>query len=121
MIHGVSAGAGSVELHMTAYGGRDDGLFTGAIIESVFFPTEPLVEDREWQFERYAVALGCSSNETTDDPMYCLRGKTIDDLQSANVASAFPGRSNSPDFYWTPTIDGNLTEEAMYSLFEAGK
>lgn len=38
IIHGASAGAGSVALHLAAFGGRDDGLFSAAIAESVFFP-----------------------------------------------------------------------------------
>ncbi|KAL3496277.1 Alpha/Beta hydrolase protein [Aspergillus germanicus] len=44
VIHSASAGAGSVAYHLTAHGGRDDGLFVGAIsqspyLASVFAPT----------------------------------------------------------------------------------
>ena len=36
VIAGDSAGAGSVAFHMAAYGGRDDKLFVGGVVESSF-------------------------------------------------------------------------------------
>ena len=119
VIHGASAGAGSVALHLTAYGGRNDSLFAGGMAESVFFPQQPYLADLEWQFDRVAEVVGCS-NET--DQMSCLRGKDTATLQAANAASGFPGRveSASPLFYWTPCIDGDLIEDIPYSMFERG-
>jgi hypothetical protein len=46
----MSAGAGSVTHHLTAFGGKDERLFHGTIAESVFFPPQPLVSELEWQF-----------------------------------------------------------------------
>ncbi|TAQ86971.1 hypothetical protein B7494_g4704 [Chlorociboria aeruginascens] len=119
VIHGDSAGGGSVALHLTAYGGSDEGLFIGAIGESVFFPAQLPVSDLEWQFDRYADAVNCS-DVSDDDQMDCLRSTDIAILQAANVATPYPGRSNSPLFYWTPTIDGDLIEDYPYAMYERG-
>ncbi|CAG8955333.1 hypothetical protein HYFRA_00011316 [Hymenoscyphus fraxineus] len=118
VIHGASAGAGSVALHLSAYGGRDDGLIAGAIGQSIFFPTQPQVADLEWQFERYATSVGCAE---TNDTMSCLRSQDSSSLQTANIASPYPGKSGAPLFYYTPTIDGSFIQDYPYRLFEEGK
>ncbi|KAE9363534.1 alpha/beta-hydrolase [Stipitochalara longipes BDJ] len=118
VIHGASAGAGSVALHLTAYGGRDDGLFVGGIGESVFFPTQPLVAQLEWQFQRYVNGTGCSG---ATDELQCLRSKDTTVLQAANIPSPYPGRISAPNFYWTPTIDGDFIRDYPYRLIKQGK
>ncbi|ESZ91062.1 hypothetical protein SBOR_8556 [Sclerotinia borealis F-4128] len=117
VIHGDSAGAGSVALHLTAYGGRNDGLFIGGIGESPFFPTQPQVSELEWQFDRYANSAGCGS---AGDVLGCLRSQSTAVLQAANIASPYPGQVASPLFYWTPTIDGDFIQDYPYVLFEKG-
>ena len=119
VIHGASAGAGSVALHLTAYGGRDDHLFVGAISESLFFPTQPRLADIEWQFDRVVKQLGCDG-ASDDDQVACLREKDLSELQAANSESAFPGRPDYPIplFYWTPCIDGDMIRDYPYTLFE---
>ncbi|KAG4025610.1 hypothetical protein MFRU_054g00390 [Monilinia fructicola] len=117
VIHGDSAGGGSVALHLTAYGGRDDKLFVGAIGESPFFPTQPAASELEWQFDRFANAAGCGS---AGDPLECLRSQSTAALQAANVASPYPAQAGSPLFYWTPTIDGDFIKDYPYSLFDQG-
>ncbi|RDW92011.1 hypothetical protein BP5796_01405 [Coleophoma crateriformis] len=118
VIHGVSAGAGSVALHLTAYGGRDDKLFAGAIGESVFFPTQPKVSELEFQFDHYATLAGCG--EATDE-LTCLRAQDVSVLQTANVAMAFPGATSASLFYFTPCIDGHLIRKYPYLSFESGE
>ncbi|TVY53922.1 Lipase 3 [Lachnellula cervina] len=118
VIHGASAGAGSVALHLTAYGGRDDGLFVGGIGESVFFPAQPQVSELEWQFSRYVNDTGCAGSP---DELMCLRSKDLTVLQEANVATPFPGRPAAPRFYWTPTIDGDFIQDYPYRLIEQGR
>ncbi|QSZ30354.1 hypothetical protein DSL72_004877 [Monilinia vaccinii-corymbosi] len=117
VIHGDSAGAGSVALHLTAYGGRNDNLFVGAIGESPFFPTQPAASELEWQFDRFANAAGCGS---AGDPLACLRSQSTAALQAANVASPYPAQAGSPLFYWTPTIDGTFIPDYPYTLFDQG-
>lgn len=120
IIHGASAGAGSVALHLTAYGGRNDSLFTAAIAESVFFPAQPFVPQLEYQFDRLTNATGCAGQA---DELACLRGLDVAVLQAQNVPSPFPGRTASPVplFYWTPCIDGDFLQDLPYTLFAQGK
>ncbi|KAI4601414.1 hypothetical protein KJ359_011543 [Pestalotiopsis sp. 9143b] len=115
VIQGVSAGAGSVAHHLTAYGGADQTLFHAAIVESLFLPTQPSVPELEWQLDRLLTQTGC-------DDMSCLRGKDLGALQAFNVPSAFPGRTAAPLplFYWGPCIDGNFSQDYIYNLFDQG-
>ncbi|ROW11572.1 hypothetical protein VMCG_01276 [Cytospora schulzeri] len=119
IIHGASAGAGSVALHLTAYGGRDDNLFTAGIAESVFFPAQPFVPQLEYQFDRLVNATNCS---TASDQLSCLRALDTKTLQTHNVPSPFPGRTEAPlpHFYWTPCVDGDLIQDLPYNLFARG-
>ena len=123
VIHGASAGAGSVAMHLSAYGGRDDGLFVGAISESMFFPAQPYMSELEWQFDRIVHSVGCDTYGYSNDVMSCLRGKSMSTLQALNIAAAFPGRTSPPNplFYWTPCVDGDLVEDLPYVLFETGR
>ncbi|CAI4216471.1 unnamed protein product [Parascedosporium putredinis] len=89
IIHGVSAGAGSAALHLTAFGGRDDGLFSGVMTQSVFFPAHQKLRDLQYQFNKTLELAGCSPDH---EPMSCLRAKTSRELQTVvNRALAFPG------------------------------
>ncbi|KAF9880038.1 triacylglycerol lipase [Colletotrichum karsti] len=118
VIHGVSAGAGSVALHLTAHGGKDEKLFVGAMAESVFFPGQPRVPELEYQFNKTAENAGCKDEK---DQMGCLRGKNIKTIQEANAGSPFPGRQLNPHFYWTPCIDGDLIQDYPYAMYDQGK
>lgn len=118
VIHGASAGAGSVSLQLAAYGGRDDGLFVGAIAESVFWPGQFAYDNVTYQYDRVVNATGC-----TDDPdgeMACLRGKTVEEVQECNVDGAFEGRVGHPNFYWGPVTDGDFLHDTPYNMFSRG-
>lgn len=119
VIHGVSAGAGAAAMHLTAYGGRDDHLFIGVATEAIFMPAQPRVEDLGWQFNRTLERVGCDDAE---EPMACLRGKSQRKLQHrGNRGQAFPGREESPRFYWTPSVDGDLIQDSPSEMFKSGK
>ena len=105
-------------LHLAAYGGRDDGLFVGAISESTFVPAHPSVSDLEFQFDRLVYQAGCSKAENRMD---CLRGKSMKKLQKLNVEKPFPGRRYNPLFYWTPCVDGEFLEDIPSVLFQEGR
>ncbi|KAK1829861.1 lipase 1 [Podospora conica] len=122
VIHGASAGAGSVAMHLVAHGGRDDNLFVGAMAESIFFPAQPFVPELEYQFDRFTHQTGCN-NASHSDQMACLRSKPIAVLQDANVAQPFPGQYESPYplFYWTPCVDGDFLRDLPYTLINQGK
>ncbi|PWY84293.1 EstA precursor [Aspergillus eucalypticola CBS 122712] len=119
VIHGVSAGAGSVAYHLSAYGGKDEGLFIGAIVESSFWPTQRKVSEMEFQFERFVNDTDCSAAR---DSLDCLRKQDIATIQKGNTASPFPGGSSSPlpDWYFLPVTDGNLVQDELYNAFDAG-
>ncbi|KAK0730694.1 Alpha/Beta hydrolase protein [Lasiosphaeris hirsuta] len=121
VIHGASAGAGSVAMHMVAYGGRNDNLFVGAMAESVFFPAQPFVPELEYQFDRVIRQTGCSK-VARPKQIACLRSKDVAALQASNYAQPFPGRSQPPMplFYWTPCIDGDFLRDLPYTLFRRG-
>jgi len=122
VIHGASAGAGSVAMHLVAYGGRDDALFIGGMAESLFFPSQPFVSELEYQFDRLISQTGCA-HEPPARQMACLRSKDVAILQAANVAQPFPGRSQPPMplFYWTPCVDGDLLQDLPYRMFAKGQ
>ncbi|KFA66483.1 hypothetical protein S40285_00770 [Stachybotrys chlorohalonatus IBT 40285] len=118
VIQGISAGAGSVALHLASYGGQDHGLFVGAIAESIFFPSQPYVSDLEYQYERTMLAAGCAA---AADRMKCLRAKSMRSLQRINRPSPFPSQTIDPLFYWTPCIDGEFLQDLPYVLYETGR
>ncbi|KAK4230762.1 Alpha/Beta hydrolase protein [Podospora fimiseda] len=122
VIHGASAGAGSVAMHLIAYGGRDDGLFVGGMSESIFFPAQPYLSELEYQFDRVIQQTGCDKVES-EKQMACLRQKDGSVLQVANRAQPFPGKPGppSPIFYFTPCIDGDILRDLPYRMFEAGQ
>ncbi|KAJ6104875.1 hypothetical protein N7486_003564 [Penicillium sp. IBT 16267x] len=121
VIHGASAGAGSVALHLAAYGGVDEGLFVGAIAESTFWPTQRSVAEMEFQFDEFVMDAGCAN---ASDAMSCLRSTNISIIQSkCNVAKPFPGGSDSPLplWYFLPVTDGELIPGQLYTAFEEGR
>jgi carboxylesterase type B len=88
-IWGESAGAGSIGIHVTAYGGRDDKLFSGAIGES----GSPILLGSETFNQGQAIYsnitrdAGCSN---ATDTLACLRAAPFDTLNKAiNVTTAY--------------------------------
>ncbi|KAF4951062.1 hypothetical protein FSARC_13008 [Fusarium sarcochroum] len=117
ILHGESAGAGSVALQLVAYSGKDEGLFAGAIAESTFMPGLPEPDDLEYQFERVVNGTECSD---ADNVMDCLRGKSSADLQAHNRKAPFDGRTYQSYFYWAPTTDGDMFPDFPTNLYEKG-
>ncbi|KAI0523870.1 carboxylesterase [Xylaria bambusicola] len=127
VIHGASAGAGSVALHLLAHGGNatdpesGEKLFAGAVGESVFFPAQPFLDELEWQFDLVLQRTGC--DDKNKEAIACLRGLSTEVLQAANFPAPFPGGPDMPIdlFFWTPCIDGELLRDLPYTLFEKGQ
>ncbi|KAJ6023733.1 hypothetical protein N7540_004530 [Penicillium herquei] len=118
VIHGDSAGAGSVAHHITAYNGRDMNLFAGGIAESNFWPTLRTVSEMEFQYTRFAKDVGCDG---ADEVLTCLRGVNISTIIEYNVDEPFPGGGGTPLWYFLPVIDGDLLTDGLYNLFKEGK
>ncbi|CAG9947722.1 unnamed protein product [Clonostachys rosea f. rosea IK726] len=120
VIHGSSAGAGSVALHLL--NPANTRLFTGAIMESTFMPTQPLASELEWQYERFIQTVGCSEGNARLQ-MRCLREKTTKELQKGNVATPFPGGPSQPlpVWPWTPCTDGDLIPDKPLDMYKRGE
>lgn len=117
-IIGGSAGAGSVALQLSAYGGRDDGLFVGAVGDAVFSPQVNNATFSEYQFEKFASTVGCGS---AADRLACLRGLDIAKLQTGSVAGGYPGEPQLAEYIWTPVVDGTFLVDYPLALFQQGK
>lgn len=103
---------------MAAYGGRDDGLFVGAIPESPFFPTHRTVAQMEFQYDRFIDQIGCTA---ASDSLNCARTKDIDIIQAADILQAFPGGPGIARWYFLPVIDGTFSQDYLYTQFLQGK
>ncbi|KAI5779598.1 Alpha/Beta hydrolase protein [Geopyxis carbonaria] len=123
VIHGASAGAGSIALHMML---PDRNLFHGAIFTSPFLPQQPRVSDLSWQYTRFLTATGCRNTTSTSATsvaadLACLRALPLSTIQAANIATPFPGREGNPQFYWTPAIDGHWVPDYPYRAVQRGR
>lgn len=120
VLHGDSAGAGSVAHHLTAYGGHDSNLFVGAVAESPFWPTQRTVTEMAFQYQLFVNDTGCNASA---DTLSCLRSTDIATIQKYNVRRPFPGGSDSPLplWYFLPVVDGALVPDRLSSLFEQDK
>ncbi|KAK5698498.1 hypothetical protein LTR17_023590 [Elasticomyces elasticus] len=125
VIHGDSAGAGSVAFQMAAYGGRDDHLFVGGMAESPFWPTHRTVPEMEFQFDRFAANVSCSANQTgSGDVLTCLRSLDSATLQSADYGfneQSFPNANSTSLWYFLPVVDGTFSDDYLYNQFEQGR
>lgn len=120
VIHGTSAGAGSVSYHLTAYGGQQkENLFAAAIGESVFWPTHRTVAETQFQYDRLVANTTCAN---ATDTLSCLRSLPLAELQATDATSWFPGAlTDQPDeWYFVPVIDGTFSTDYLYNLYRSG-
>lgn len=118
-IGGASAGGASVDLHMTAYGGRDDNLFHAAAAESQSFGYQLTISESQYQYDALVRRVGCSNSS---DTLQCLRETPIETLSSNNPNLPYPdGPGGLPNYMWSNTIDGTFTTDYTYNLFAEGK
>lgn len=118
-IGGSSAGAASVDLHLTAYGGRDDHLFHAAAAESQSFGVQFTIEGSQYQYDALSARTGCSSSNNT---LECLRGLSAAELQAVNINIPTPGGGGDPPIYmYSNVVDGDFTQDFTYNLYEQGK
>lgn len=119
-IHGGSAGAGSIAHHLTAYGGRNDHLFHGAIVQSTYWPVQQTVAQAQWKFDVFAKNVDCAESANI---MACLRSRDTAILQASDKASPPPGADTTLIPYWQylPVIDGSLIQSSLHHAFQSGK
>lgn len=96
VIWGESSGAQSVGYQLFSYGGRDDGLYRGAILESggPRGTQVPYLTYYAVAVENLAKSVGCSN---ANNQLVCLRSLSQDQLWKANQ-----------EVYWNPLIDGDF-------------
>lgn len=96
-IWGESAGATAVGHHLVSYGGRDDGLFRGAIMQSGS-PLRAYMDPRrsQAQYDEILDKVDCSDSVSRLD---CLRGVPLQKLHEV---------VNGSGYSFFPTPDGNI-------------
>lgn len=117
VVGGDSAGAASVTLLLTAYGGRDDKLFVGTAAESQSFATQWTVAESQWMYDNLVIRTAC----VVDDTLACLQNLSAEAIQKVNFNTPFPGSQDAPLYMYGPTIDGDLIQDYTYKLFAGGK
>lgn len=108
-VWGESAGAQSIGLHLHSYDGRDDGLFSQAIMESGG-PTGASLNPLPYfnaHFDNLTRGTGCFS---ASDKLDCLRKLPNEVLYNAN-----------PTTVWNPIVDGDFLTTYPSDLTEKGK
>ena len=118
VLGGASAGAGSIALLLTSYGGKDLGLFHGAIGESQFLPMLLTVEQSEFSYASVVKLAGC---QNAFDSLACLRSASTENLQKSNVLIPYQGHTYPPLFTYGPVLDGVLLQNYTFQLFSEGK
>ncbi|KAL6797813.1 Alpha/Beta hydrolase protein [Trichoderma sp. SZMC 28013] len=118
IIHGQSAGAEAASLQLVSFGGKNQGLFVGAMFESLPEITQPKVSEIQFQYDALVGNAGCSSSS---DSLSCLRGLSTTALQRFNVPIVYPGRPNAPNYPYVPCVDGVFLQTGAYEAFQAGK
>lgn len=119
VLGGDSAGAASIALHLTAYGGRNDDLFHAAAAESVSFATILTPTESEYQYNALAKSLGCPQYQHSES-LDCLRNKTAEEIEAHNSNSPYPGQRRAPLFMFNPVLDNDMVTDYTYSAFEKG-
>lgn len=115
VIGGASAGGGSVVLHLTAYGGRDDHLFQAAAAESQAFPPLRNVQQSQFQYEALLKAARCKD-------LQCLQNMDAVKFQNAvrGLRIPYPGAKAPPVYFWNPIVDNDFIKDDTYNEINAG-
>ncbi|KAJ8112139.1 hypothetical protein OPT61_g5427 [Boeremia exigua] len=112
-IFGESAGAASIGIHLTAYGGRDDKLFSAAIMESgapFLLGSKYNAAVEQAKYDKLVSATGCST--AYNGTLNCLRSlsySAINDALNGTAAGSF-----------FPYADGDLISESLYDQLATG-
>ncbi|KAE8334858.1 hypothetical protein BDV24DRAFT_169772 [Aspergillus arachidicola] len=118
VVGGASAGGASITLLLSAYGGKDDGLFHAAAAESQSFATMLNLEQSQFAYNNLVIRTGCASDA---DTLECLRGLDAEVLQRENINTPLPNAQQAPLYLYGPVVDGDLVSDYTYRLFHQGR
>ncbi|EIW79934.1 alpha beta-hydrolase [Coniophora puteana RWD-64-598 SS2] len=116
-INGESAGASSVELHMTSTVSR--GLFQQVIAQSVYRTPLPTLAQQEPLFDFYAQQAGCGTGSAAD-VMTCLRAVDVSALAGAQDAASINHFNGSKYTAWRPVLDGKIFADYPTAVLQSG-
>ncbi|TKA71026.1 hypothetical protein B0A55_06028 [Friedmanniomyces simplex] len=114
---GDSAGAQSVNLQVTAYGGRNDNLFHATAAESQSFSALRTVSENQFAYDGLVIRTGCAD---ANDTLSCLRSLTATQLQEQNFNTPFPGAQQPPLYMYGPTLDFDFVTDYTYRAYAQG-
>ncbi|KAI1318295.1 putative carboxylesterase [Xylariaceae sp. FL0255] len=103
---GGSSGARDVGFHLTAYGGRDDGLFRAAILQSGS-PVEGTSNRRYPVQELYNSLVTSTRCASAEDSLDCLRHLPYEEIVDALETSPY-GMPDMTESFGRPCIDGGF-------------
>ena len=118
VLGGQSAGAGSVVNHLTAFGGVDQHLFQGAVMESQSMPPIRNVSQQQFQYDSLVNSTGCGN---TPDTLECLRALDYSKILSHGGSTPYPGSAGPPVFAYNPVIDGKFVTDIPVNMFAKGQ
>lgn len=107
-----------MNLQVTAYGGRDDGLFQATAAESQSFSGLRTVEQNSFAYKNLVIRTNCTN---ADDTLSCLRNVSATDLQAVNFNTPLPGAQNPPLFMYGPVLDYDFITDYTYRAYADGK
>lgn len=105
-------------MQLSAYGGRNDGLFHAAAAESQSFGPQLTVPQAQYQYDALVERTGCNN---TADTITCLRNLPIQTLQGANINIPYPGGVGSPLYMYSNVIDDDFTPDFTYNMYAQGR
>jgi carboxylesterase type B len=118
-IWGESAGAASIGHQLVAFGGRDDGLFRAAILQSGSASNAPWANEyasaASWD-EQYASIVAAVNCSLATDSLACLRQVPIATLADALNHSVATARRD-----FRPVIDGELVRHNSVAMLQSGQ
>jgi triacylglycerol lipase len=116
---GESSGGNSVGKQLLAYGGRDDGIFRSAIMESGFlggnwpYGMDDTDEYNESLYQELKTRTGCAG---APSPLECLRALPLEALNEAQNSSA-----TEMFGLWAIAVDGDFVQDLGSVAMKGGR